>query len=91
MMNEINENMNIVELNDDELEGVSGGTKIQATGNVNVRTGPGLDYRSIGTLSKGDKVTYEGSSKKDNRGVRWYCIKFHGGSGWISSKYSKKI
>ena len=94
MVNENIEN-NIVELNEDVLEDVTGGKgdteKVKATGNANVRTGPGLEYGIIGSISKGDTLKYLGTAKKDDRGVRWYKVKFSGQSGWISSKYSKVL
>ncbi|MBR1560967.1 MAG: SH3 domain-containing protein [Clostridia bacterium] len=91
MMNENIENLEALELNDDALEAVTGGTgKIKATGNVNVRRGPGKQYDTIGYLDKGDLVTYLNSSKKDDRGVTWYKVRVGGREGWVSSKYSKK-
>ncbi len=91
LMNENIENLETMELNDDDLEEVSGGKgKIKATGNVNVRRGPGKEYASIGNLDKGDIVTYLGASKKDYRGVTWYKVRVGGHEGWVSSKYSKK-
>lgn len=90
-MNENIENLESMELSDDTLEEVTGGKgKIKATGNVNIRKGPGKEYDSIGNLDKGDVVTYLGSSKKDYRGVTWYKVKVGGREGWVSSKYSQK-
>ena len=92
MMNENFENMEAMELNDDALEAVTGGRKVKAVGgNVNVRTGPGLDYASLGYLTEGDMVTYKGESRKDYRGVTWYKVNFGGRTGWVSSKYSKLV
>ena len=90
MMNE--EMMNIVELNDDEMEAISGGkTKIGAvTGNTNVRTGPGLKYKIIGVLHKGDETRYLGKSSTDERGVAWYKVEWNGKTGWVSSRYTRK-
>lgn len=88
MMNE-NINENIVELNDDALEAVTGGRKVITTGNVNVRMGAGLYYATLGSVGKGVSLTYAGESKKDDRGVRWYMVKFRGDYGWVSSRYSK--
>ena len=36
------------------------GTCVEATGRVNVRSGPGLGYSDVGTLVKGEKVRYLG-------------------------------
>ena len=96
MYNEDMENMNSVELNDETLEEVSGGrssgTKfVKTTGNVHVRKGPGLDYGEMGTLAKGEIVSYLGSTRKDGRGVAWYKINFNGNVGWVSSKYAKIV
>ncbi|MGX8705183.1 MAG: SH3 domain-containing protein [bacterium] len=92
MMNENIENLEAMELNDDALEAVSGGKdKVKATGNVNIRSGPGLYYASTGYLTVGDVVTYLGVSKKDDRKVTWYKVNVGGKTGWVSSKYSKLI
>jgi len=92
-MTDIEKNENMIELNPEELEEVSGGKGksnfLKTTGQVNVRKGPGLDYTSIGTLAKGTIVSYLGSTKKDDRGVAWYKINYNGIAAWISSKYSK--
>ena len=92
MMNEINEinEMDLMELTDEMLEEIAGGKKIVATGNVKVRKGPGTDFAVIGYMNKGQYLIYDGASEKDANGRRWYRVKFHGGFGWVSSKYSKK-
>ena len=94
MMNENMETMDFVELNDAELEGVSGGKNFKIGGNTgisNVRTGPGLKYRSIGILGKGDETKYLGKSAKDARGVVWYKIDWNGRAAWVSSRYTIKV
>ena len=67
------------------------GTKVKATGNVNIRSAAGTGYKSMGILPKGKTATYLGESKKDSRGVRWYYIKYSGKTGWVSSKYAKLV
>lgn len=57
-------------------------------GDVNVRTGPGLDYDTIGTVIKGQTLTYSGEMRTDDRGVAWYCVNFKNRRGWVSSKYA---
>lgn len=64
------------------------GNWLRTTGSVNVRSGPGLSYSSLGTLSKGVYASYRGQYSYDARGVCWYLIDFEGAFGWISSKYS---
>ena len=63
------------------------GRYIQATGRLNVRSGPGLGYNDKGTLLSGSTATYLGEYSTDERGVTWYKISYNGGSGWVSSRY----
>jgi len=66
------------------------GTCVEATGRVNVRSGPGLGYSDVGTLVKGEKVPYLGQTSYDDRGVLWYKIQFYSdGEAWVSSVYGK--
>ena len=89
------ENMNtIVELNDEALEAVNGGKKYKIggdSGKSHVRTGPGLDYKAIGILHKGEEVRYLGKSSTDDRGVVWYKIDWNGRNAWVSSRYTVKV
>ena len=63
--------------------------KIKTTGNVNVRSGAGLDYYAKDTISKGKTLSYD-KTAKDERGVKWYHITGKT-SGWVSSKYAKVV
>lgn len=51
---------------------------------LNVRTGPGTSYESIGYLHNGDKVTILGESNG------WYKINYNGQEAWVSGKYVDK-
>lgn len=62
---------------------------VEATATVNVRSGPGLSYRDIGTVYNGDTLSYLDKSSTDSRGVVWYKVNYDGESGWVSSKYSE--
>ena len=87
------EEMNFVELDDAEMEEISGGKgyKIGAvTGDTHVRKGPGLKYKSIGVLHKGDETRYLGKISTDSRGVDWYKVDWNGKVGWVSSMYTCK-
>lgn len=92
MEENINEN-SFIELDDEELEEVSGGKKYVTgySGDTNVRTGPGRSYRSIGVLHKEEDCTYLGKTARDERGVIWYKVKYGGHTGWVSSKYTKRV
>ena len=92
----IEEMMNLVELDDNEMEVVSGGKKANymiegVTGKSNVRKGPGLYYKSIGTLHKGEQARYLGKSSIDEDGRKWYKIDFYGKTGWVSFRYTAKV
>ncbi len=60
---------------------------VWTTGNVNMRTGPGLGYSSIRSLSAGKQLDFDDTSV-DGRGVKWYHISYKGRSGWVSSRYA---
>lgn len=93
-MIEMNENINVVELNDEELEAVSGGKSryIEGhSGKSNVRTGPGREYKSIGVLHRSEEAKYLGKTATDERGVVWYKIRWNGRDAWVSSMYTKKV
>lgn len=93
-MNE-NINQNFVELDDEVLEEIVGGKKHYKiggeSGKSNVRTGPGLAYKSIGVLHPGEEAKFLGKTSTDDRGVVWYKIEWNGRSAWVSSRYTLKV
>lgn len=54
---------------------------------VNVRTGPGLDYESIGFLQYGTYLPYLDETRVDDRGVAWFKCSYQQRTGWVSEKY----
>lgn len=48
---------------------------------VNIRSGPGTEYQSIGKVSRGTTLTITG--KSDN----WYQVSYSGGTGYIIEDY----
>ena len=64
-------------------------TRVKATGNVNVRKGPGLKYGVLGSAKAGQTAKFMGETRKDDRGVVWYKVGGNGKTGWVSSKYAK--
>ena len=64
------------------------------TGNdVNVRTGPGVDYKSLGVFFKGDRVRLV-ASNRNTLNETWYKIEFDNPTvglivGWVRSDYIK--
>ena len=91
-MNELNEK--IIALTDEEMESVAGGRHSYIEGDDGksyVRTGPGLDYKSIGVLHRDEDAKYLGETSVDDRGVLWYKIRWNGRSAWVSSMYTRKV
>ncbi len=62
---------------------------VEATGSANLRNGPGLGYKDIGTINKGTTLSYLNQFSIDERGVVWYKVHYKNSSAWISSKYSE--
>lgn len=62
---------------------------VVTTGNVNLRTGPGLSYDVVTSVTSGQHLDFLGESSVDDRGVAWYLVDHKGKSCWISSVYSK--
>ena len=92
-----NENMDldleVLELTDEELDMVNGGKKgsLYVKGKrVNVRSGPGTDYRSIALMQKGDELGYLGEKKKDSHGKTWIKVDCVSMVGWVRADLVKK-
>ena len=88
------ENVNVVELDDEDLEAVSGGKSRYIRGDdgkSHVRTGPGLDYKAIGVLHPGEEAKYLGKTATDSNGRVWYKIRWNGRDAWVSSRYTRKV
>ena len=65
--------------------------EVRTTGDVWLRTGPGLDYDSVAILKTGRSYEYLGESSVDGRGVAWYRISAGEKEGWVSSRYTELI
>ena len=62
---------------------------IVATGDVNVRSGPGLGYSILGTIRKGGTLDSDGTTSVDSRGVAWYRVYYGSNTyGWVSSVWA---
>lgn len=61
---------------------VSAALADQATASVNVRTGPGTQYRVVDTLYRGEEVNIETC-----RSNGWCLIEHSGPDGWVSARY----
>ena len=62
--------------------------QVKATAEVNLRQGPGLNYKASASVKKGTKLTYLNQSKTDSRGVNWHKVSYKGKALWISSRYA---
>ena len=65
--------------------------EVRTTGNVYMRTGPGLSYDTITSYPEGSTLSYLGETSVDERGVAWYKVSDGSHSGWMSSRYSQLI
>ncbi len=65
--------------------------EVRTTGDVWLRTGPGLDYESVAILKTGKSYEYLGESSVDERSVAWYKIAVGDKTGWVSSRYSELV
>lgn len=72
------------------LTSIGKAQRVEATGNVNVRSAPGTASKVLGVLKKGETALYQGE-KSAVDGRDWYLIEFDGKNGWVSSKYSKVV
>jgi len=62
------------------------GVQAQANQKINVRSGPGTDFNTIGTVDNGQSITLTGK----NDGATWLQIYFPGGPddrGWVSAGF----
>ena len=72
------------------LTSIGKAQRVEATGDVNVRSAPGTGHKVLGVLKKGETAPYQGErSAVDGRD--WFLIEFDGKNGWVSSKYSKVV
>ena len=69
--------------------GPRGEKKVRLTGSANIRSGPGLDYDSIGTADEGTSLVWLEETGTDDRGVDWYKVSYRGKRGWVSSRYAR--
>lgn len=53
------------------------------TGNVNLRSGPGEEFRVVDRLRRGDRVEVT----RCNRSGRWCYVERRGRDGWVSSRF----
>ena len=58
---------------------------VTTTGSLNMRKGPGLDYRVICSIEAGTRLPFDRTSE-DDRDVVWYRVSYEGRRGWVSSK-----
>jgi uncharacterized protein YraI len=91
MMNENNENMNAIELEDIDLELVTGGrTVIHAKrGTLKVYSGPGENHSVIATVDPHDDLVCAGVAKKGSDGKTWIKVRVYGSTGWVRGDKTK--
>ena len=85
-----NEQNDIMELNDEEMEGAAGGVlNVRSIKNgVSVHTEPKESSRVILKVMDGYILRYGGKTVTVD-GVKWYKVLYGRGIGWICAKYAK--
>lgn len=53
------------------------------TANVNIRTGPDIEFPSIGVIPEGDDIFVEGCLRDES----WCDVRWDGDRGWVYSEY----
>lgn len=59
---------------------------VKANGGLNVRTGPGTNFRILGTLPTGSQIDSTGPSRDG-----WMPISYQGNEGWVSGAYLNAV
>lgn len=72
------------------LEEAPSSISLRATGNVNMRKGPGTDYAVLQVVPIGATVSSSGIYTTA-QGVRWYECTYKNVTGYLSDKYLKEI
>ena len=70
------------------LGGAALAATVTFTGDCNVRSAPNIDANSLGVMKSGTILDYMYDSSIDSRGVTWFKVRYNGGAGWVSEKYS---
>lgn len=70
---------------DDDVQVLAATAYVQATANVNVRSGPGTGYSKLGQLAKGQTVEKLGASGN------WTKISYNGKNAYVSTQYLKDV
>lgn len=70
------------------LTGACALADVVTTGNVNLRSGPGVSYSIITTIPKDTRLTYLGEECGGDGIADWYHVDYTGLQGWVSAKYA---
>jgi len=65
--------------------------EVRTTGDIWMRTGPGLSYETVTSIASGKSLDYLGETSVDERGVAWYKVTNGTNTGWVSSKYAELV
>ena len=58
---------------------------------IHVRSAPGDEFMSLGTVQPGYRLPYAGETHNDANGVPWYLVEYDGQNGWVSSAVAEVI
>ena len=58
---------------------------------IHVRSAPGDEFMSLGTVQPGYRLPYAGETHNDANGVPWYLVEYDGQNGWVSSAVGEVV
>lgn len=81
----------ILELTDEDLEGIAGGKTVLHVkrGTLEVHSGPGKNYAVIAKVDKHDDLVCVGNAQRDKNGKYWIEVRVFGLVGWVRGDKTK--
>jgi hypothetical protein len=58
---------------------------------IHVRSAPGDEFMSLGTVQPGYRLPYAGETHRDANGVPWHLVEYDGQNGWLCEKDAEVI
>jgi peptidoglycan hydrolase-like protein with peptidoglycan-binding domain len=79
------------ELSDDPVQSIEPTGRYVEILPIHVRSAPGDQYMSLGTVQQGYRLPYQGETHQDDNGVPWHLVEYDGQNGWVCGKCSEIV
>jgi peptidoglycan hydrolase-like protein with peptidoglycan-binding domain len=79
------------ELSDDPVQSIEPTGRYVEILPIHVRSAPGDQYMSLGTVQQGYRLPYQGETHQDDNGVPWHLAEYDGQNGWVCGKCSEIV